>query len=60
MNKANIPNKTDDNRNKTTPDKPEIGQLGYGTDGRTYKWAGQQWLTPNGAPKRKGVQVLVK
>ena len=44
----------------TTPGKPEIGQLGYGTDGRTYKWAGQQWLSPTGAPKRKGVQVLVK
>lgn len=44
----------------TIKGKPEIGQLGYGTDGRTYKWAGQQWLTPNGAPKRKGVQVLVK
>ncbi len=44
----------------TTPGKPEIGQLGYGTDGRTYKWAGQQWLSPTGGIKRKGVQVLVK
>jgi hypothetical protein len=58
--KAQLAKQPEQPQKSTTPGKPAIGQIAYGTDGRTYKWAGQQWLSPTGAPKRKGVQVSVQ
>ena len=47
-------------RKSTTPGKPTIGQIAQGSDGRTYRWAGQQWIGPTGAIKRKNVTVSVQ
>ena len=57
--KAQLDKQPEQPQKSTTPGKPTIGQIAQGSDGRTYKWGGQQWIGPTGAIKRKNVSVSV-
>tara|TARA_S200002703_G_C3599900_1_gene184213 strand:+ start:28 stop:483 length:456 start_codon:yes stop_codon:yes gene_type:complete len=41
---------------KTTT-KPTMGQTAQGSDGKTYTWKGQQWVSPTGGIKRKNITI---
>ena len=58
--KAQLDKQPEQPQKSTTPGKPTIGQIAQGSDGRTYKWGGQQWIGPTGAIKRKNVSVSVQ
>ncbi len=47
-----------DTTKATKPSKPTIGQTAKGSDGNTYTWKGQQWVSDKGAIKRKNVSIL--
>lgn len=46
-----------DTTKATKPSKPTLGQTAKGSDGNTYTWKGQQWVSDKGAIKRKNVTI---
>ena len=58
--KAQLNKQPEQPQKSTQPGRPTIGQIAQGSDGRTYKWGGQQWISPTGGIKRKNVTVSVQ
>ena len=58
--KAQLDKQPEQPQKTTQPGGPTKGQIAQGSDGRTYKWGGQQWISPTGGIKRKNVTVSVQ
>ena len=58
--KAQLDKQPEQPQKTTQPGRPTKGQIAQGSDGRTYKWGGQQWISPTGGIKRKNVTVSVQ